>query len=45
LRDELNLNWLAAFPDPDDRPARHVAVQPLQHGMAVQLEIIAVVPG
>ncbi|MDE2398439.1 MAG: RidA family protein [Burkholderiales bacterium] len=45
LRDELNLHWLAAFPDPDDRPARHVAVQSLPHGLAVQLEVIALAAG
>jgi len=41
LRDTVNLHWLACFPDPDDRPARHISVQPLQHGMAVQLELMA----
>lgn len=41
LRDEVNRHWLACFPDPADRPARHIGVQPLGHGMAVQLECIA----
>lgn len=41
LRDAVNAQWLACFPDPDDRPARHIAVQPLAHGMAVQLEVMA----
>ena len=45
LRDAVNVQWLACFPDPDDRPARHIAVQPLQHGMALQLELMAVVQG
>ncbi len=43
LRDAVNAQWLACFPDPADRPARHIAVQPLAHGMAVQLELMAVV--
>ncbi len=43
LRDAVNAQWLARFPDPDDRPARHTTVQALSHGMAVQLEVIAVV--
>lgn len=43
LRDAVNTQWLACFPDPDDRPARHIGVQPLQHGMAVQLELLAVI--
>ncbi len=44
-RDAVNAQWLACFPDADDRPARHITVQPLQHGMQVQLEVIAVVGG
>lgn len=43
LRDAVNTQWLTCFPDPDDRPARHVVVQPLGHGMAVQLEVMACV--
>ena len=35
--------WLACFPDPDDRPARHIVVHDLQHGMWLQLEVIAVI--
>lgn len=41
LRDAVNAQWLACFPDADDRPARHIAVQPLGHGMQVQLEVLA----
>lgn len=44
-RDALNEQWLRHFPDPDDRPARHITVQPLQHGMCLQLEVLAVVQG
>lgn len=43
LRDAVNAQWLACFPEPDDRPARHIVVQPLGHGMAVQLEVMAFV--
>jgi 2-iminobutanoate/2-iminopropanoate deaminase len=41
LREAVNVHWLACFPDADDRPARHVVVQPLGHGMQVQLEVLA----
>ena len=43
LRGAVNREWLALCPDPDDRPARHITVQPLSHGMAVQLEVLAYV--
>ena len=43
LRDAINSQWLDCFPDPDDRPARHVVVHPLQHGMQLQLELLAFV--
>lgn len=43
VRDAINAEWLAAFPDPQDRPARHITVHPLQHGMLLQLEVMAVV--
>lgn len=43
LRDEVNRHWLAWFPDAADRPARHIAVQPLGHGMVIQLEATAYV--
>ena len=43
VREAINAEWLAAFPDPQDRPARHITVHPLQHGMLLQLEVIAVV--
>ena len=44
-RAALNAEWLAAFPDPHDRPARHVILQPLPNGMLMQIEIVAVVQG
>ena len=44
MRDHVNKEWLAHFPDEHDRPARHTIVQPnLAGGMLVQLEIIAVI--
>lgn len=42
LRDAINLHWQDYFPDPDDRPARHILNYDLQHGMQLQLEVMAV---
>ncbi len=44
VRDAINAQWLARFPDAEDRPARHIVVHDLQHGMALQLEVTAFVP-
>lgn len=41
-RDALNAAWVALFPDPESRPARHVIQQPLPGGMLVQCEALAV---
>jgi len=43
VREAINAEWLACFPDPADRPARHIVVADLQHGMALQLEFIALI--
>ena len=43
VRDAINAQWLACFPDPHDRPARHILVYELQHGMWLQLEAMAVI--
>jgi 2-iminobutanoate/2-iminopropanoate deaminase len=43
VREAINAEWLALFPDPHDRPARHIVVHELQHGMALQLEFIALI--
>ena len=43
VRDAINTEWLRAFPDPADRPARHILIQDLQHGMWLQLEFIALI--
>jgi 2-iminobutanoate/2-iminopropanoate deaminase len=42
VREAVNAEWLACFPDPHDRPARHIVLQDLQHGMWLQVEAIAV---
>lgn len=43
VREAVNGEWLHHFPDPLDRPARHIVVHDLQHGMLLQLECMAVV--
>lgn len=43
VRDAINVQWNATFPDPHDRPARHIVVSNLQHGMHLQIEVIAVI--
>ncbi|HLW11473.1 MAG TPA: RidA family protein [Casimicrobiaceae bacterium] len=43
VREHINAHWLAFWPDPAQRPARHIVVHDLQHGMALQLETLAVV--
>lgn len=44
VREAVNNQWNATFPDPHDRPARHIVVAPLQHGMHLQIEVIAAIP-
>lgn len=43
VREAINAEWQACFPDPDDRPARHIVLHDLQHGMWLQLEVMAVI--
>jgi 2-iminobutanoate/2-iminopropanoate deaminase len=43
VRGAVNEQWLASFPDARDRPARHITVHELQHGMRLQLEALAVI--
>lgn len=43
VRESINTEWNACFPDPHDRPARHILVYDLQHGMHLQLEVMAVI--
>jgi len=42
-REAVNEQWLAYFPDPHDRPARHTLTYDLRGGMLLQLEIVAVI--
>lgn len=42
-REPVNAEWLRCFPDPHDRPARHTLSYDLQHGMLLQLEVVAVI--
>lgn len=41
-REHLNREWLKAFPDEHDRPARHTLVWNLRGGMLLQCELVAV---
>lgn len=41
LRDQVNKSWIEWFPDPSNRPARHITVRDLPSGMLVQLRIQA----
>ena len=41
-REHVNREWLKAFPDPHDRPARHTLRYDLQDGMLMQVELVAV---
>lgn len=36
--------WLAMFPDPEDRPARHAVTAERSGGALFQLEVVAVLP-
>jgi 2-iminobutanoate/2-iminopropanoate deaminase len=42
-REVLNKEWLAMFPDENDRPARHTSSYDPPRGMKVQIEVMAVV--
>ena len=42
-REHLNREWLKAFPDEHDRPARHTLLWDLPGGMLIQCELVAVV--
>jgi 2-iminobutanoate/2-iminopropanoate deaminase len=41
-REHLNREWLRAFPDEHDRPARHTLLWNLPAGMLIQCELVAV---
>ena len=42
-REAVNEEWLKCFPDPDDRPARHITLHELANGLLAQLEFVAVI--
>lgn len=42
LRAVVDEHWLAMFPDPNDRPARHTEMASLRGGAVMQCQIIAV---
>ena len=44
-REHLNQEWLKAFPDERDRPARHTMLWNLSGGMLIQCEVVAVLDG
>ena len=41
-REAINPHWVAAFPDPESRPARHTLIYDLPGRMLVQCEVVAV---
>lgn len=43
-REALNREWLAMFPDPDDRPTRQVMAAALDGDALVQAELLAILP-
>lgn len=43
VREAVNTHWLECFPSVHDRPARHILIHDLQHGMWLQLEVMAVI--
>lgn len=44
IRDAINEAWLEHFPDPDDRPARHIQLAELPGPLHLQIEVIAIIP-
>ena len=44
LREFVDPEWLAMFPDAEDRPARHAEAADLGGGMLMQCQIMAVLP-
>ncbi|MDE2838338.1 MAG: RidA family protein [Chloroflexota bacterium] len=44
LREFVDPEWLAMFPDPEDRPARNAEAAELGGGMLMQCQIMAVLP-
>lgn len=44
-RDAINREWIALFPDPDSRPARHTMQAELDGGQLVICDFVAVLSG
>lgn len=44
IRDLINEAWLTHFPNPDDRPARHIQLAELPGPLHLQIEVIAIIP-
>ncbi len=42
-REPVNTEWLKMFPDPASRPARQIMAVPMEPGVLVQCEFIAVI--
>jgi 2-iminobutanoate/2-iminopropanoate deaminase len=42
-REHLNREWVKAFPDESDRPARHTMIWDLRGGMLIQCELVAAI--
>lgn len=45
VRTAIDEHWLQAFPDPDNRPARHLTIADIPSVMKVQGEIVAFLQG
>jgi 2-iminobutanoate/2-iminopropanoate deaminase len=43
-RSAVNREWTAMFPDPEDRPARHVVQIELDEATLIQCDFVAVLP-
>ena len=45
LRQPVNEEWIKMFPDPASRPARQIMVVPMEEGVLVQCDFLAVIEG
>jgi enamine deaminase RidA (YjgF/YER057c/UK114 family) len=43
LRQPVNVEWVKMFPDPAARPARQILVVPMEEGVLVQCDFMAVI--
>jgi 2-iminobutanoate/2-iminopropanoate deaminase len=41
-RQAVNVEWLKMFPDPERRPARQIMLTPMELGVLVQCDFVAV---